>query len=99
MTILRILLVSAKSLRIALDRELRFSFSELARRLIALTAVESTVLAPLDEVAGKTRALPEEFIDASGGDVTAAFLDYARPLVGVIAPVERLADAPVPRRS
>jgi 6-phosphofructokinase len=39
-------------------------------------------LVPLSAVAGKTRTMPDEFIAASGSNVTPAFLDYLRPLVG-----------------
>jgi 6-phosphofructokinase 1 len=41
-----------------------------------------TGLASLEEVANAERPLPDEFISASGSDVTPAFLDYARPLIG-----------------
>jgi len=37
---------------------------------------------PLASVARETRHMPDEFIGADGNDVTAAFLEYARPLVG-----------------
>lgn len=37
---------------------------------------------PLTEVANRTRALPNEFIDPSGWTVTAAFRRYALPLLG-----------------
>jgi ATP-dependent phosphofructokinase / diphosphate-dependent phosphofructokinase len=39
-------------------------------------------LLPLDDVAGKTRVMDEEFISASGTDVTDAFRLYLRPLLG-----------------
>ena len=39
-------------------------------------------LAPLQAVAGKTRHMPDEFISASGTDVTDAFRLYLRPLLG-----------------
>ena len=42
----------------------------------------STGLAPLEEVAGRVKKMPDEFLDPTGGFVTAEFLDYARPLVG-----------------
>ncbi len=38
--------------------------------------------APLEAVAGKTKVMPDEFIDASGTDVTDAFRLYLRPLLG-----------------
>jgi 6-phosphofructokinase 1 len=39
-------------------------------------------LLPLDAVAGKTRTMEDEFIAASGTDVTDAFRLYLRPLLG-----------------
>jgi hypothetical protein len=39
-------------------------------------------LVPLELVAGKTRTMPDEFIAASGHDVTDAFRQYLRPLLG-----------------
>jgi 6-phosphofructokinase len=39
-------------------------------------------LLPLDAVAGKTRVMEDEFITASGTDVTDAFRLYLRPLLG-----------------
>ena len=39
-------------------------------------------LIPLETVAGKTRVMEDEFINADGNGVTPAFIDYLRPLVG-----------------
>jgi len=39
-------------------------------------------LVPLEEVAGKTRHMPHEFINAAGNNVTDAFRYYCRPLLG-----------------
>jgi 6-phosphofructokinase len=39
-------------------------------------------LLPLDAVAGKTRTMEDEFINAAGTDVTDAFRLYLRPLLG-----------------
>ncbi len=39
-------------------------------------------LVPLEVVAGKTKTMPDEFIAASGTDVTDAFRLYLRPLLG-----------------
>lgn len=36
----------------------------------------------LSKIAGKTRHMPDHFINASGNDVTDAFYAYARPLLG-----------------
>ncbi|MBV8397417.1 MAG: 6-phosphofructokinase [Acetobacteraceae bacterium] len=43
-------------------------------------------LVALDAVAGKTRTMPDEFIDDSGTDVTDAFRLYLRPLLGKSMP-------------
>jgi 6-phosphofructokinase 1 len=52
----------------------------------------------LDEVAGKTRTMPDEFIAASGSDVTDAFRSYLRPLLGNDMPdVHRLRRNAVPK--
>ena len=39
-------------------------------------------LSPLEAVAGKTKVMPDEFLAASGTDVTDAFRMYLRPLLG-----------------
>jgi len=39
-------------------------------------------LVPLETVAGKTRTMEDEFIAASGTDVTDSFRLYLRPLLG-----------------
>jgi ATP-dependent phosphofructokinase / diphosphate-dependent phosphofructokinase len=43
-------------------------------------------LLPLASVAGKTRTMEDEFINASGTDVTDAFRMYLRPLLGSAFP-------------
>ena len=48
-------------------------------------------LVPLTEVAGKTKTMPAEFLNAEGNGVTEAFRAYCRPLVGTTLPeVHRL---------
>ena len=47
------------------------------------------VLTPLDQVAGKTRHLPVEFL-LGDSDITPSFKDYARPLIGAIPRFDRL---------
>lgn len=55
-------------------------------------------LLPLAAVAGKTRVMEDEFIAASGTDVTDAFRLYLRPLLGSGMPdAFRLRPNPVPR--
>ncbi|NMB76889.1 MAG: 6-phosphofructokinase [Myxococcales bacterium] len=39
-------------------------------------------LTALEEIAAKTRRMPEEFINKDGNDVTDAFIYYVRPLLG-----------------
>jgi len=39
-------------------------------------------LTQLEEVAGKTKVMSDDMIASSGSDVTAAFIDYAKPLLG-----------------
>ena len=39
-------------------------------------------LMPLTAVAAKTRVMPDEFINAAGNDITPAFIEYLRPLLG-----------------
>jgi len=46
---------------------------------------------PLKKVARETRHMPARFINGAGNNVTAAFLDYARPLAGEIPVPGRLA--------
>ncbi len=43
-------------------------------------------LVPLEDVAGKTRTMPDAFISESGTDVTDAFRLYLRPLLGKSMP-------------
>ncbi|MFH1023921.1 MAG: 6-phosphofructokinase [Planctomycetota bacterium] len=45
---------------------------------------------PLQNVAKETRHMPDAFIAPSGNDVTTAFLDYARPIVGDLPRIGRL---------
>ncbi len=54
------------------------------------------LLQPLEAVAGKTRVMEDEFITASGNDVTEAFRSYLRPLLGAGLPdAHRLRHNPV----
>ena len=55
-------------------------------------------LIPLESVAGKTRVLEDEFISPKANDVTRAFHDYLRPLLGSNMPtVARLREHRVPK--
>ena len=50
----------------------------------------------LENVAQKTRTLGPEHL-AGDHDVTPAFVDYVRPLVGELPELGRLSDFPAPR--
>ena len=53
---------------------------------------------PLAAVAKDTRSMPDAFIAPSGNDVTEAFLDYARPLVGDLPRVGILSAVVAPQK-
>lgn len=55
-------------------------------------------LTPLEEIAGKTKYMPNEFINASGNNVTDAFIKYARPLIGSGFPQPHRLRAPMAKR-
>ena len=53
---------------------------------------------PLEQVANAERLLPDVYLSEQGDDVTPAFLDYARPLIGPPPPpLARLARYAAPR--
>jgi 6-phosphofructokinase 1 len=51
-------------------------------------------LVKLDDVAAKTKVMPDAFINAEGNDVTEAFYAYARPLLGKGMPMAARLRAP-----
>ena len=52
-------------------------------------------LSRLEDIGGKTKYMPEEFINAEGNDVTPAFYAYGRPLLGSGMPTPRRIRAPM----
>lgn len=55
-------------------------------------------MTPLSELAGKTKHMPDEFINSSGNHVTSAFKEYLKPLLGSNLPsVSRLRAPSVPK--
>ena len=55
-------------------------------------------LSALEDIAAKTRTMPDAFITASGADVTDAFHHYLRPLLGCAMPeITRLRRVAVPK--
>ena len=69
---------------------------ELSKGTIAITRAKGRaykvafVPVPIAEAAKYTRSVPKEFIARSGHDVTAKFVEYARPVVGDLPPCEIL---------
>jgi len=61
-----------------------------AIRRVGDYAVEYQLL-KLTDVAAKTKHMADEYINPAGNDVTEAFMAYARPLVGELPPMERIA--------
>jgi 6-phosphofructokinase 1 len=56
------------------------------------------VLVKLDKVAGETKVMPDAFIAPSGSDITPAYKDYLRPLLGRDMPVPtRLRGGSIPK--
>lgn len=51
-------------------------------------------LKPLEDIAGKTRYMPDEYINEEGNHVTDAFIHYLRPLLGSTYPEVFLLRAP-----
>jgi 6-phosphofructokinase 1 len=54
----------------------------------------TTGTVPLDRIVGRVRRFPNAFIAPSGHDVTTAYLDYIRPLVGALPDYARLFPSP-----
>ncbi len=52
-------------------------------------------LRPLQDIAAKTKHMPDEFINEAGNGVTKAFIDYCRPLVGSNLPQAARVSAPL----
>ena len=86
--------VGEKAVQFALSAERDGS---VAIQRIGDYAVDYTLL-PLDAVAGKTRVMDDDFIDANGTGVTDAFHHYLKPLLGNGLPdAFRLRPNPVPK--
>ncbi|MGH6796856.1 MAG: hypothetical protein ACREDI_00535 [Roseiarcus sp.] len=66
-----------------------------AIRRVADYAVDYPLI-PLETVAGKMRVMEDNLVNAAGNDVTPAFHDYLRPLLGAdVIEVARLRGAEV----
>ena len=98
--------VDQREAREAGEMAVQFAFSDpaamaeggsVAIRRVAEYAVAYERL-PLAAVAGKTRTMEDELIAASGTDVTPAFMQYLRPLLGTDLPLAARLRAPTVAR-
>jgi 6-phosphofructokinase 1 len=83
-------LVGVAALQAAVCDDILSGSIAIKRKATKKYAVEFEVV-PLRSVAKETRHMPDEFINKAGNDVTQAFIDYARPLVGALPKSERFA--------
>jgi 6-phosphofructokinase 1 len=83
-------LVGVAALQAAVCDDILSGSIAIKRKATKKYAVEFEVV-PLRSVAKETRHMPDEFINKAGNDVTQAFIDYARPLVGALPKTERFA--------
>nr|WP_238701352.1 6-phosphofructokinase [Mariprofundus erugo] len=60
------------------------------RRLASEPYASECFMTPLASVAREATSLKDEYINAEGNDVTQAWLDYVRPLVGALPKIGRL---------
>ena len=92
--------VDAREAREVAERAVQFAMQgdrsgSVAIRRVGDYAID-IVLQPLEVVAAKTKVMDDAFIAAAGNDVTPAFLDYLRPLLGSALPqAARLRAVPV----
>ena len=87
--------VDRRSAELCGREAVRAAISGESGKMVALrrepgSCISSTALVPLREVARRERPLPSEFLSESGNDITAAFLAYAKPLVGDMKRFPRL---------
>ncbi|MEY2593981.1 MAG: Pyrophosphate--fructose 6-phosphate 1-phosphotransferase [Pseudomonadota bacterium] len=90
--------VGAVAVRLALKHGASGSVA-IRRDASAPGYVSEYALQPLEAVAAKTRVMDGSFINEAGNDVTPAFIEYLRPLLGSNLPqAERLRGRPVAKR-
>ncbi len=83
-------LVGVSAVQAAVNDEISSGSIAIKRKATKKYSVEFVVV-PLRNVAKDTRHMPDLFINKAGNDVTQAFIDYARPLVGDLPVCARLA--------
>lgn len=80
-------MAGANAVTAALDGELTKGTIGIVRKPGKKYAVEYVPM-PIQNAAKFTRSVPKEFIAKNGHDVTPAFIEYAKPLVGELPPCE-----------
>tara|TARA_B100000609_G_C17222857_1_gene441864 strand:- start:11830 stop:13059 length:1230 start_codon:yes stop_codon:yes gene_type:complete len=70
------------------------SSGSVCMRRVGDYAIEYFLETEIEKIGGKTKYMPEEWINERGNNVTEAFCAYAKPLIGTPVTAERLA-APV----
>ncbi|HNX34315.1 MAG TPA: 6-phosphofructokinase [Kiritimatiellia bacterium] len=83
-------LVGVAAVQAAVNDEVSSGSVAIKRKATKKYSVDFEVV-PLRSVAKETRHMPDAFISKAGNDVTQAFIDYARPLVGALPPCARFA--------
>jgi 6-phosphofructokinase 1 len=94
--------VDQKEAREAGENAVQFALSNSCDGSVTIHRVGDYVveyrMTPLAELAGKTKHMPDDFINAAGNHVTNAFKDYLRPLLGSNLPsTNRLRAPKVPK--
>ena len=83
-------IVGAMAVHAAVEDEISRGSVVIKRKKTKRYSVTYDVV-PLRKVAKNTRCMPDAFINEEGNDVTEAFLDYVRPLVGPLPLGDRFA--------
>ncbi|HQA38291.1 MAG TPA: 6-phosphofructokinase [Kiritimatiellia bacterium] len=83
-------LVGVAAVKAAVEDEISSGSIAITRRATKSYSVDFAVVT-LRSVARETRSMPAAFINRAGNDVTPAFIDYARPLVGPLPVCTRFA--------
>ena len=83
-------LVGVAAVQAAVNDEISSGSIAIRRKASKKYSVDFAVV-PLRSVAKDTRHMPDAFINKAGNDVTQAFIDYARPLVGKLPACARFA--------
>lgn len=78
--------VDQKEARESAERAVQFAIVEKKEGSVTIQRVGNYavdyILRPVQDIAAKTKHMPDEFINAEGNFVTQAFIDYCRPLLG-----------------